>query len=302
MSAKQSLTMLLVVATAGGASACAAALPPQELLDARSAHQRASTGPAAKYDPAGLHTAETQLAEAETAFREDGDTPDTRDAAYLAVRKAELSESVGRARESERARKATVNEMHADETRAVANTAAELERTKSQLDAQGGVIDAQKTALEQEKARAAEAEERARRAAEDLARFATVKQEAKGMVITIAGNVLFASAKWELLPAAQARLAQVATALIEVDPVSSMVVEGHTDSQGGVAYNQDLSQRRAQTVRDYLVSRGIASDRISAQGFGASRSIADNNSPEGRANNRRVEIVIQKNEARAAVQ
>ena len=71
-----------------------------------------------------------------------------------------------------------------------------------------------------------------------------------------------------------------------------MVVEGHTDSQGSASSNQDLSQRRAEAVRDYLVSRGIAGDRLTAQGFGPSRPIADNGTAEGRANNRRVEIVI----------
>lgn len=276
-----------------GAVACAAALPPQDLLDARSAYERASRGPAAKYDPADVHTAKTQLDTAESAFRDDGDSQHARDQAYLAVRKAELAETVGRTRESEQSKRAVVQGMHADEKRAVASTAAELERTKLQLNAQGGVIAAQGVALQQEKTRSAEAEERAKRAAADLARIGSVKQEPRGMVVTLSGNVLFASAKWELLPAAQVKLGEVATALIEVDPDSKMVVEGHTDSQGGATYNQDLSQRRAQTVRDYLVSRGIASDRISAQGFGASRSIADNSSSEGRANNRRVEIVIQ---------
>ena len=113
------------------------------------------------------------------------------------------------------------------------------------------------------------------------------------MVITLSGSVLFASDKSDLLPAAQAKLNEVANALTKEDPTSKMVVEGHTDSQGTAAHNQDLSQRRAQSVRDYLVSRGIASDRVTAQGFGLTRSIADNNSPEGRANNRRVEIVVQ---------
>jgi outer membrane protein OmpA-like peptidoglycan-associated protein len=113
------------------------------------------------------------------------------------------------------------------------------------------------------------------------------------MVITLSGGVLFASGKSELLPAAQLKLNSVADALMQQDPDSKMVVEGHTDSQGGDAYNQDLSQRRAQTVRDYLVSRGVAADRATAQGFGPSRSIADNKSAEGRANNRRVEIVVE---------
>lgn len=95
-----------------------------------------------------------------------------------------------------------------------------------------------------------------------------------------------------MLPAAQLKLNGVAEALTQQDPDSKMVVEGHTDSQGGDSYNQDLSQRRAQTVRDYLVSRGIAADRVRSQGFGSSRSVADNKSTEGRANNRRVEIVV----------
>jgi outer membrane protein OmpA-like peptidoglycan-associated protein len=113
------------------------------------------------------------------------------------------------------------------------------------------------------------------------------------MVITLSGSVLFASAKSALLPAAQVKLNEVANALIKEDPLSKIVIEGHTDSQGTAAYNQDLSQQRAQAVRDYLVTRGIASDRITSQGFGLTRSIADNGSAEGRANNRRVEIVVQ---------
>jgi outer membrane protein OmpA-like peptidoglycan-associated protein len=113
------------------------------------------------------------------------------------------------------------------------------------------------------------------------------------MVITLSGSVLFTSGKWDLSPGAQLKLNDVAKSLTLQDPVSKMVVEGHTDSQGSASSNQDLSQHRAQAVRDYLVTRGIASDRISAQGFGPARSVGDNATPEGRANNRRVEIVVQ---------
>jgi outer membrane protein OmpA-like peptidoglycan-associated protein len=159
--------------------------------------------------------------------------------------------------------------------------------------AQGSAYTAQGVALANETTRRKEAETRALQAAADLAKFASVKQETRGMVITLSGSVLFASAKSDLLPTAQVKLNDVATALIKEDPLSNIVVEGHTDSQGSAPYNLDLSQRRAQSVRDYLVSRGIASDRVTAQGFGLTRAIADNNSPEGRANNRRVEIVVQ---------
>jgi len=71
-----------------------------------------------------------------------------------------------------------------------------------------------------------------------------------------------------------------------------LTIEGHTDSQGSSAFNQDLSQRRANAVRSYIISRGYPSDLVVAQGIGKDRPVADNTSPEGRANNRRVEIII----------
>ena len=72
----------------------------------------------------------------------------------------------------------------------------------------------------------------------------------------------------------------------------NVVVEGYTDSKGPPWSNIDLSRRRAEAVRSYLVSRGCPTDRIVARGMGSDRPVADNASGEGRANNRRVEIVI----------
>lgn len=284
---------LLVGAAAMSLVACAAALPPQDLVNARGAYARASQGPAQEHDPADLSSAKVQLDSAEASFEENGDTQETRDKAYVALRKAELAESVARARATDQSKEGVVDAMHADETKTVAATSAELGRTKTQLTAQSAAFAAQGVALQDEKTRRQEAEKRAAQAAADLAKFATVKQEARGMVITLSGSVLFASAKWDLLPAAQVKLNDVANALTREDPLSSIVVEGHTDGQGAAAYNQTLSQNRAQAVRDYLVMRGIASDRVTAQGFGPTRAIAENTSSEGRANNRRVEIVVQ---------
>jgi len=271
---------------------CAPAKPPMDLVSARAAYSRASTGPTTALNPRDMDTAKKQLDVAEAAFAEDGDTQNTRDQAYLALRKTELAETVARTRQTDQAKNATVDAMHADETKTVALTAAELGRAKNQLASQGAALTAQGAALEAEKLRSKEAEKRAAQAAADLAKFASVKQETRGMVITLSGSVLFVTAKADLMPAAQLKLNEVANALIKEDPLSKIVVEGHTDSQGGADMNQVLSQRRAQAVRDYLVSRGIASDRITAQGFGLTRSVAENNSAEGRANNRRVEIVV----------
>ena len=281
----------ITLATIAG---CAASLPPQDLVSARNAYGRAQNdGTTMKANPRDMDAAKKQLDVAEASFEENGDTQGTRDQSYLALRKTEMAEVIARTARSDGATTATVDAMHADEKRTVANTAAALNRSKNENATQDVAIANGKIALKDEKARREDAEKRAAQAAADLAKFATVKQEPRGMVITLSGSVLFASAKSELLPAAQVKLNDVANALIKEDPLSKIVVEGHTDSQGAAAYNQDLSQRRAQSVRDYLVSRGIAADRVTSQGFGPSRSIAENNSAEGRANNRRVEIVVQ---------
>jgi outer membrane protein OmpA-like peptidoglycan-associated protein len=285
MSSLRSLGLMIALTGAGSIAGCAPAKPPQDLVSARIVYDRASKGPAQQHNPRDMDTARKQLELAEASFADDGDTQDTRDQSYLALRKAELAEVIGRTRQSTQGTEGVVDAMHADEKKVVARTSAELNRTKTELAAQA-------VALENETARRKDAEKRAAQAAADLAKFATVKQEARGMVITLSGSVLFASAKWDLLPAAQVRLNDVANALTKEDPHSKMVVEGHTDSQGQPAYNLELSQNRARAVRDYLVTRGIAGDRITAQGFGPTRSIADNGSAEGRANNRRVEIVV----------
>jgi outer membrane protein OmpA-like peptidoglycan-associated protein len=273
--------LILACASAG----CATAAPPADLLMARSTFTRVQQGETAKLNPADLHTAQEALQAAEQSYLNDGDTQATRDLAYTADRRAQIAEARAHATQSTQNQQQTIDTMHSDQNSQMKATAAQLGQANSKLALQGQAMETQAQQL-------AAAEKRAAQAAADLAKFASVKQEPRGMVITLSGGVLFASAKAELLPAAQVKLNSVAEALTQQDPDSKMVVEGHTDSQGGVGYNQDLSQRRAQTVRDYLVSRGIASDRVTSQGFGSSRSVADNTSPEGRANNRRVEIVV----------
>jgi outer membrane protein OmpA-like peptidoglycan-associated protein len=275
--------MAVVLAVAAG---CATTAPPGELVAARSAYDQAARGPAGQLDPADLHTAKETLGVAEQSFADNGDTQETKDVAYAAERRAEIAAARADAMQSLRQRDAVLAQMNANQTAQVQVTSAALGRANQQLASQQQALDA-------EKQRAAEADQRAAQAAADLARIATVKQEARGMVITLSGSVLFASGKADVLPAAQSKLDDVANALTKQDPGSRIVVQGYTDSRGSDALNQDLSQRRAETVRAYLVSHGVPSDRITAQGMGPSNPIADNASPEGRANNRRVEIVVQ---------
>lgn len=291
----------VLLAAFTGVLGCGTTAPPKDLSTARATFERASHGPAAGLAAGDLQSAKESLNVAENSFADDGDTPKTTDFAYIATRRAELAEAHARTVQAVHAKQEIDAQLHLTETSNAQHTSAELGVAKTQiaiqdqqLQASGQQIVSAGQALKNETERREEAEKRAAQAAADLGKFASVKQEPRGMVITLSGSVLFASAKSDLLPVAQAKLSEVADVLSKQDPESKIVVEGHTDSQGGASYNQELSQRRAQSVREFLVSHGIAADRVTAQGFGPTRSVADNASAEGRANNRRVEIVVQK--------
>ena len=281
---------ILLALAAGG---CATATAPGELLTARTAYTHAQSGTAGKLNPADLDTAKKALDAAEHNFAEEGDTQHTRDLAYVADRRAQIAEARADATLANQEQQQSVAEMHANEAKQMKATSAELGRANQKLAVQGEAMKSQDAQLATEREARAAAEKRAAQAAADLSKFASVKTVERGMVITLADGVLFQSGKAELLPTAQVKLNSVADALTQQDPESKMVVEGHTDSQGKVSFNQGLSERRAQSVRDYLVTRGIAADRVSARGLGSTQAIADNASAEGRANNRRVEIIVQ---------
>ena len=98
--------------------------------------------------------------------------------------------------------------------------------------------------------------------------------------------------KVHLRPAGEAKV-EHAVRVMQENPSMRVVVEGYTDSIGSDAYNMKLSERRAETVRDFMVSKGISPTRITTRGFGKANPIASNKTAEGRAENRRVEIIAQ---------
>ena len=104
-------------------------------------------------------------------------------------------------------------------------------------------------------------------------------------------DVLFDTGQSTLKPGAREKLAKV-SGIILAHPGLKITVEGHTDSVGGDAYNMKLSEDRANAVRTYLVAQGLDSGVVTAQGFGKTRPVADNGSPAGRQQNRRVEMVV----------
>jgi outer membrane protein OmpA-like peptidoglycan-associated protein len=293
-------TSLLATLAISGLMVGCATTAPTELVAARTAYTASNNGLAAKLTPTELHDAWIVLAKANKEFDEHGDTTQCRDYAYIAQNKLQLADVKARTEQDrlQIAEAAKAGVVVRDSQ--VKSTRAALSSTREQLkeerrDSNAKSIEIAKTAeqLEAEKQARVSAEARLAGAMKDLATIAAIKEESRGLVITLSGSVLFASNKYALLNTAMTKLDQVAEALKAQDSDKRMIVEGHTDSQGTDRINQPLSLNRADAVRNYLVSRGVESDKISAIGMGSSHPIVDNSNAENRANNRRVEIIIQ---------
>jgi outer membrane protein OmpA-like peptidoglycan-associated protein len=233
----------------------------------------------------------------------------------------ELARREAEAREREQLRSESEARLQAErakaEQEAAARTqverdrvAAELEKMKADLEAtRKAAEEAQKAAeferqrLEEQrkadKARAAElANARAaQQEAEEslkktLSQLGQVREEARGLIVTLPGSIYFDVNKAEVKPAMRERLAEVAKALATVGN-RRVLVEGHTDSTGADDYNLKLSRLRAESVRSILIAGGVSADRIESQGYGKTRPVASNATASGKAQNRRVEVVIQ---------
>ncbi len=301
--------LIASLALSGFLAGCATVAPGQ-LVDARNSYAASSQGLAGKLTPTELYDAKKVLDKANLEFEEHGDTLECRDLAYVAHRKVELADVKARTELDRRAITEAVKAGVVVRDDQVRDTQAALTASRQQLtnerrdnvsttnqllaanDAQNRELESTTSQLAAEQMARQSAEGRLAGAMKDLASIAAVKEEARGVVITLSGSVLFASGKYALLNTAMTKLDQVAEALKAQDGDKRMVVEGHTDSQGSDATNQPLSINRANAVRDYLVLRGVAGEKITAVGMGSSRALTDNKTAENRANNRRVEIVI----------
>ncbi len=289
----------VVLLTLLGAVACGGErVPPKSLVDARAEYDRAKVGITVQLDPTDVHEAEVALQKAEAAWNDHPDDPETIDLAMIAQRKAAIAEAEALAskaqQDADRAKQDLVVAMQQQvnaargETSKTRDALNKKENELSQTQQQLQMTAAQ--AAEQQK-KLADLEAKLKDARDTIAKIAAVKDDDRGMVITLQGEVLFRTGKWELKGPAMAKLDQIADALRGKE--QPMVVYGFTDNVGSRDTNMDLSQKRAQSVRDYLVSKGIPGDLISAQGKGPDNPIGDNTSMEGRAENRRVEIVVQ---------
>jgi outer membrane protein OmpA-like peptidoglycan-associated protein len=140
-------------------------------------------------------------------------------------------------------------------------------------------------ALADERAALAEIEELGKESAE-----LQVRKTERGLVVTL-GDILFDVDQATLNPGGELQVARLADALRQM-PERNVLIEGHTDSTGSDAYNDDLSQRRADAVEDLLIMQGIEPTRVVTRGYGERLPVATNDTAAGRQQNRRVEVVI----------
>jgi len=286
------VSVIASLVACGALGACAASTPTPELANARTAYDRARTDPNASLVPDSVLTAKQALDKAEQVHEKDPQSDSERSFAYVAQRRAELALALGENAKEKQTADAASQHYTELQDKLRTNAQHQVGQLNSQLATAHDQTNQTTAALMQERDARKAAEARAQRAMDSLAKIASVKEEARGMVITLSGQVLFVTGKSELLPAAQDQLNQVAAALADQGDLKPIVVEGYTDSVGSEAANMKLSKDRAEAVRSYLVSKGVPGDKISSVGKGKANPVASNDTPEGRANNRRVEIIV----------
>ena len=195
-----------------------------------------------------------------------------RDRAAAASSDAQLQQAVGAQADAERDRRNAEQQQHAAEADSERNRAA-----AASSDAQ-----LQQSVREREELRA--------RLLQQFNLILETRDTARGLVVNMS-DVLFDSGKYTLRPLAREKLAKI-SGIVLAYPSLKLAVEGNTDSIGTEAFNQQLSEKRAEGVRSYLTQQGIPEASTTATGFGKTRPIASNDTSQGRQQNRRVELVV----------
>jgi len=235
------------------------------------------------------------------ALKRQADERMAKERADSSAREAEAKAQADRARaEADRqvaSRRQAENEQRLEADRR-ARAEADAMKAKAEADAAAERAALERDAIRAEADRARQAAAQAERERAELRKQLTeqlnlileTRDTARGLIVNMS-DVLFDTAKWTLKPGAREKLAKIAGIVIS-HPGLTLQVEGHTDSVGADDYNQELSEKRASSVRGFLVQQGVKSSTITAQGFGESMPVADNGNSAGRQVNRRVELVV----------
>ena len=298
---------------------------PLELFEAQNAVQIAINSGAQKYASDALNKAQNSLSEAQNLLAKKGDNKLIVQASRDAVQNAADARQISLARQDEErsaqeradaAKREADAKAQADaaaasqQQEAAARQQAEMQRLQAERDAAQSAAataraDADRLAAqqqaEQEKLRAQQAQDAAAKSEqekqqlraqllEQFNRVLPTTDTPRGLKVNMA-DVLFAFGKYDLRPNTREALAKL-SGIVLGHPGLKLSVEGYTDSIGSDEVNQTLSQKRADTVRDYLIQQGVDASSITATGFGKSNPVASNDTDQGRQQNRRVEIII----------
>ena len=269
---------------------------PLEVYEARNAVEIAKARAADKYAPEIFSKADASLKMVENSLVAKAD----RNAVISTARQtAQFSEDARalavQRQEEERIAKERADAAAKGKADAEAKAAVEAAEAKRKSDAEAQ-HQAELAAAKEEVLQANA--ERARKAAEQLRaqlleqfnRILETRDTPRGLVVNM-GDVLFDTGKYDLRPEAREKLAKL-SGIVLAHPGLRLAIEGYTDSTGGDELNRKLSQDRADAVRGYLTEEGLNPDSVTAQGFGKTEPVADNNTAAGRQKNRRVEIVV----------
>jgi outer membrane protein OmpA-like peptidoglycan-associated protein len=221
--------------------------------------------------------------------------------------RADAAAETLRRQQSDQARaEAEAAKSDAERMKAQAEQAAQLaaRQTPDAVAGRAAALAQQQAAVEQQKAAEAEADKARQAAAQAekekadlrgqlLAQLNSILQtrdSARGLIVNMS-DVLFDTGKYTLKPGAREKLAKI-SGIVLAHPGLNLQIEGYTDSVGSEEMNQQLSERRADSVRDFLAQQGVAGSAMTAKGFGKTQPVASNDTAEGRQRNRRVELVV----------
>jgi outer membrane protein OmpA-like peptidoglycan-associated protein len=228
-----------------------------------------------------------EQAESDTARAQAGRAQAESDTMNARAAKTQAESDAARARNDSADAQAATAQARSDMADNQATSDSAL--SAAQADAEQSRRSAQQSDLNAQRADTDKATMRAK-LSEQLNSILQTRESVRGLIVSMS-DVLFDTARYSLKPGAREKLAKVAGILLAY-PGLNVEVGGYTDNVGGDGMNQTLSENRAGSVRDYLVQEGVASNSVSARGFGNTSPVATNDNPTGRQQNRRVELLV----------
>ncbi|MGH8326226.1 MAG: OmpA family protein [Steroidobacteraceae bacterium] len=279
----------LALALAGALAACASAPQRNARLDqARTAvaslQQDPDAGSAASQP---LEDAQRDLNQANTAFEHHKSAEDVSYLAYLALREAQIGKEQTDAYRAQ----AQIAKAAAERNRILLEARTrEAQHAQSAAESAHAAAESQAREASAARAQAQSAQQQLQKEQQDLASL-KARQTQRGVELTLASNVLFNTNQSDLKPGATLQLSRLAD-FMRANPRTRIIVEGYTDSRGSAAYNEKVSEERAQAVASVLEAQGIAQDRVQTVGRGKNFPVASNATSAGRQQNRRVDIIL----------